>query len=379
MQKYDIIFLGKSSFTEDLHNHFQSHVNAILIDNSCIPLDFSVDFFPEITFIPTDKEVDREFGYIISTNFRFELNSNNAVTKIFLDKCFKDIDGLYEKLNLEASFQINYLNELILENFSKSPYSFLIKNFFRDTKNILRIIKRLDFNSRELKKFIEALAFFFAPGETNNNFYNRYIIFSLLTKKIYRITLQEQKIKQVIENDSLKEIKRTERGMHLIFKNTEIEGKFLISTIPIHILDLGNIKHPFTNKFSEIFYNIIFKDVVIPNYLPEYMLYHDNQDYWFIIKRENRLSLYKKNPLEKSPGKEEINKILTNLFPHLDKLPEYVIKPHIFVSHNWKDKMKLNMNKNFFFTKNIEYPYYGSDGEFIYRNIIKETLWKRLL
>ncbi|MCX7642033.1 MAG: hypothetical protein N2Z20_05300, partial [Elusimicrobiales bacterium] len=226
---------------------------------------------------------------------------------------------------------------------------------------------------------IEALAFFFAPGETNNNFYNRYIIFSLLTKKIYRITLQEQKIKQVIENDSLKEIKRTERGMHLIFKNTEIEGKFLISTIPIHILNLGNIKHPFTNKFSEIFYNITFKDIILPNYLPEYLLYIENQDYCYITHRENILNLYQKKPLGKYPEEEEIKKLMKNIFPHLDNLPEYTIKPHIFVSHNFKDKIKFNMDKNIFFTKNIEYPYYGGDGEILFRNTIKETLWKRLL
>lgn len=380
MQKYDIIFLGKSSFTEDLLNHFQSHVNTIIIDNDSIPVNFSLDFFPKVTFIPSDKEVDSSYGYIVSNSYRFELNPNINISKIFFTECFRNIDGLSEKLILESSLQITFLNQIIMDNFEKSPYKWIFKNFFKYPKDISRIVKKIEIKDVEFNQFVDALCIFFAPGEYNNQFYRKYLLFSLLSKKPYKILPNELKTKQIVEKEKLREIRNSEKGFELIFDNIKLEGKFLVSTIPPHILNLGNVKHPFDNQLQEIFYNVSFDDnVILPSYLPEELVYFDNKDFWFITIKNNKLNLYKKSSLNKRPGKDEIFHILSIIFPHIDPLPEYIVKPHIFIDNQPKNKKKLNLNKNFFFTKNFEFPYYGSDGEILYRNIIKENIWKKLL
>jgi hypothetical protein len=381
MQKYDIIFLGKSSFTEDLHSHFHSHVNTIIIDNNCIPIDFSADFLPEITFIPSNKELEDAFGYIIFDNCRFELNPNINITKIFLKEIFKDIEDLNEKLIFEASSQINYLNELILDNFSKHPLNYFFRKLFKDTKSIFKIFKKIDIAETKFIKFVDTLCTFFAPGESNNWLYSKYLLYSLLSKKIYKFHPNEQPLKQIIEKESLKEIKLANNSYELIFDKQKFYGKILISTIPPHILNLANIKHPFINyKADEIFYNVSFCDnITIPTYLPEHMVLNDDKNLWLIKIKENKLNLYKKHQLNKEVEHKEIFCIVNKILPHIDKLPEYRIKPHIYIQNQRKEKKKLSLDKNYFFTKNIEYPYYGSDGEFIYRSIIKEALWKKLL
>lgn len=380
MQKYDIIFLGKSSFTEDLHNHFQSHVNTIIIDNTCIPVNFSSAFFPGINFIPSEKEVDYPFGYIASNNYRFELNPDVNVSKIFFSECFENLEELGEILLYEASFQINYLHQLIHDNFTQSPYKFLFKTIFKDYKNIIRVFKKLNIKDDNFIKFIEALTAFFSPGEYNNYFYSKYLLFSLISKKPYKMPSFELKTKQIITNEILKEIRYSEKGFELIFENIKLEGKFLISTIPPHIFDLSGIKHLFNHHVKEIFYNISFKnEIPLPTYLPEEIIYFNDRNFWFITIKNNELNLYKKDLINKIPERDEIAKLFANIFPHIDPLPEYTINPHIFLGNQPKDKKKLNLNKNFFFTKNFEYPYYGSDGETLYRNIIKETIWKKLL
>ncbi len=380
MQKYDIIFLGKSSFTEDLFNHFYSHVNTVIIDNDCFPLKFSTHFFPEISFIPTLWELDYSYGYIVTNNYRFELNPDINIVKIFLNECFKQIDGLAEKLTFEASSYINFLSQLILYNFGKSNNSFIFKNFFKDPKTVWNVLKKLDFDDREFKKFINALSLFFAPGECNNQLYSKYLLFSLFTKKPYKTKLYEKKPKQTISKEKLKEIKKSNKGFELIFENIKIEGKFLISTIPPYILNLSKINNPFSQKTDEIFYNIDFHDsIALPSYLPEKLLYYDNETFIYLILENKKLNLFKKQLISEKLSKDFISKIVKFIFPHIDTLPDYEIKPHIFIAHKISKSNNLNLHKNYFFTKNIEYPFLGSDGEILYRNIIKETIWKKLL
>lgn len=380
MQKYDIIFLGKSSYTEDLFNHFQGHVNTIIIENSCIPLDFSTDFFPEISFIPNHKQVDDNFGYLISKNYRFELSPNTNVLKIFFDECFKHIERINEILAFEASLQINYLHDLIVNNFLVSPYIFFLKKIFKDSKKVLKIFKKLEIKNADFNKFINVLCNFFAPGEINTHIYCKYILFSLLSKKPYKFPFFEQKTKQYLSNGILREIRQSEKGFELVFDNIKIEGKFLISTIPPHILNLANVKHPFTHSFKEIFYNIsFFAEIDLPSFLPEYMIYYDENDSWYISIKDKKLNFYKKHVINKIPELDEITNILTTIFPHFDYIPEYTVKPHVFGVNQQKVNKKIKLNKNYYFTKNIEFPYYGSDGEVLFRNIIKETIWKKLL
>lgn len=380
MQRYDLIFLGKSSFTEDLYDHFHSHVNTVIIDNDCIPLKFSSCFFPEISFIPFNNEVDYPYGYIVTNSYRFELNPDINILKIFFSECFRHIDGLGEKLAFEASLYANFLNQLILDNFTKSTFSFIIKNFFKEPKTIWKILKKLDISDKEFNEFINALSIFFAPGECNNQFYSKYLLFSLLTKKLYKAKAHEKKSKQIISKEKLKEIKKNDKGFELTFENLKIEGKFLISTIPPHVLNLSKINNPFSQKADEIFYNIEFSESIAwPSYLPENLIYYDTRDFVYFVLENNKVNLFKKCPINAIPDKEEICKLIKLIFPHIDTLPDYEIKPHIFTAHKIRDTKKLNLNKNYFFTKNIEYPYYGSDGEILYRNIIKETIWKKLL
>lgn len=385
MQKYDIIFLGRSSFTEDLHYYFLNHLKTILIENNSIPIDFSSEFFPKFTFLPQEKSKEESLGYVITDSFRFELNSNSIITKIFLEEIFENISQLFDKILFDASIQLNYLNDIIIENFDKTPKQFLFKNLkliLKDFKNIRETFSKYTSIDNKFVNFLSNIGNAFAPAEKNSYLYEKYIIFSLLNKKTFTINCPQ--FTKRSENDTkIKEIRFENNLWKIFFEDDDqlLEAKFLVSTIPPHILSLSNVVHPFKVDYDKIFYEYSFYEPLkIPTDFPEYVVYEKGKDIWYFVKKDCELLIFKKGILPNPDNDKKIfSEIIYDLLPHLETIPEYKCVPHIFVAYDRKPKKRLNLDKNIFFTKNLEYPFYGSDGEVLYRNKLKETIWKKLL
>jgi hypothetical protein len=381
MQKYDLIFFGKSSFTEDLYTYFSKHVKTILLDNDSINYPFSTTFFTPFCFIPQNTETENFLGYIADNSMRFEINTTPSITQIFIDEIFQN-NMLFNDLLIKASQQINLLNEIIIESNGKFSLSLLLRNLktSNDIKIFFETIKKQVYN-KSFDEFLSLFEKFFAPGEVNTYLYRKYLFFSLLTKKTYEINNIKTILNTNKSNSSLlTEIKATEEGWILNFTDKSIEGKFLISTITPHILNFAHIKHPFKVDYDKIFYEVKFTELLeIPSSFPTLLLYKDTITHYYFFKANKNLSVFIEANLENKPNKDSLEKSLKNIFPHLEVLPNYELIPHIFIANKNVRKRKLILNKNYFFTKNYEFPFLGTDGEVLYRNILKEFLWKKLL
>jgi len=382
MQKYDLIFLGKSSFTEDLYNYFSKHIKTILIDNDCINYPFSTTFFTPFCFIPQNTETENLLGYIADDSIRFEINTSSTITQIFIDEIFQN-NMLYNELMIKASQQINLLNEIIIEHYGRVPFSLFFKNLktsINDIKTFLETIKKQVFD-RSFEEFLSLFEKFFAPGEVNSLLFRKYLFFSLLTKKTYEINnIKINSNTSKSGGSLLTEIKASNNGWILNFTDKSIEGKFLISTITPHILNFAHIKHPFKVDYSNIFYEAKFTEPLeIPSSFPTLLVYKDNMAYTYFFKSQKNLSVFIERGLENPSNKAIFEKSLKNILPHLEDLPDYELIPHIFIANKKTKKGKLILNKNYFFTKNYELPFLGTDGEVLYRNSLKEFLWKKLL
>jgi hypothetical protein len=381
MQKYDLIFFGKSSFTEDLYTYFSKHVKTILLDNDSINYPFSTTFFTPFCFIPQNTETENFLGYIADNSMRFEINTTPSITQIFIDEIFQN-NMLFNDLLIKASQQINLLNEIIIESNGKFSLSLLLRNLktSNDIKIFFETIIKQVYN-KSFDEFLSLFEKFFAPGEVNTYLYRKYLFFSLLTKKTYEINNIKTILNTNKSNSSLlTEIKATEEGWILNFTDKSIEGKFLISTITPHILNFAHIKHPFKVDYDKIFYEVKFTELLeIPSSFPTLLLYKDTITHYYFFKANKNLSVFIEANLENKPNKDSLEKSLKNIFPHLEVLPNYELIPHIFIANKNVRKRKLILNKNYFFTKNYEFPFLGTDGEVLYRNTLKEFLWKKLL
>jgi len=381
MQKYDLIFFGKSSFTEDLYTYFSKHVKTILLDNDSINYPFSTTFFTPFCFIPQNTETENFLGYIADNSMRFEINTTPSITQIFIDEIFQN-NMLFNDLLIKASQQINLLNEIIIESNGKFSLSLLLRNLktSNDIKIFFETIKKQVYN-KSFDEFLSLFEKFFAPGEVNTYLYRKYLFFSLLTKKTYEINNIKTILNTNKSNSSLlTEIKATEEGWILNFTDKSIEGKFLISTITPHILNFAHIKHPFKLDYDKIFYEVKFTELLeIPSSFPTLLLYKDTVTHYYFFKANKNLSVFIEANLENKLNKDSLEKSLKNIFPHLEVLPNYELIPHIFIANKNVRKRKLILNKNYFFTKNYEFPFLGTDGEVLYRNTLKEFLWKKLL
>ncbi len=382
MQEYDLIFLGKSSFTEDLHNHFSNHIKTILIDNDCISCLFSTTYFTPFCFIPQNSETENLLGYIVDDSIRFEVNTESSVTQIFIDEIFQN-HTLYNDILIKASQQINLLNEIVIEHYGKVSLSLFFKNLktsANDIKRFFETIKKQVYN-KSLDEFLTIFEKFFAPGEFNSFLYRKYLFFSLLTKKTYEINNIKTNLNINKNNVSLlTEIKSSDKGWILNFTDKSIKGKFLISTITPHILNFAHIKHPFKINYNNIFYEVKFiEPLEIPSSFPTLLVYKENNAYTYFFKIHNDLSIFIERGLGNPKNNGSFEKSLMNVLPHLEHLPKYELIPHIFIANKNVKKGKIILNKNYFFTKNYEFPFLGTDGEVLYRNALKEFLWKKLL
>lgn len=381
MHNYDIIFLGDSEFTRDLYNHFSGKCNVAFISNACFKKEFSTIYFPKITFLPYGKENDELFGQVCWNDFRFDLFPSRQITQLFLEEIFHDGSSFFSKIINESTKEMDYLNQLVLDNFSNSLLSFLkknIKNIFKDGKSFFSIFKELPIDKNK-KDFIEGLSCFFAPGEKNYFFYKKYLLYSLLCKIPFQIDSKEIPV-TLYETSFLKEIKKTS-SWQLIFEDKTMETKVIVSTIPPHILSYCQVTHPFKEEDLNIFFHIQFlEDIQKPTGMADELVFVQNDTYWYFLYQENKLSILTNSNIKEIPKKEKVTSILKKFLPYLDNVCDFKVLPHIFKVHEHIFKAnRFNKFKNFFFLKNTDFPMYGSDGEMLYRNRLKEILWKKLL
>lgn len=383
MPDFDLILLGESSFTLDLKAEFEGKVNLLFLDNTVFKKCFSADYFPSSTFIPQSKEHSHTFGQLVSETFRFDLTTKKEVTQLLWTEELKESSEVLDLLEDRAAEELNIANFFLIEKFGESflsaminEFGFLIKNF-KTLKNLYLLPLP---ESKTLKTFFFALRQFFSPGEQNPNVYNKYLLYSLLTKKAY-----------LLEDDTEKKVPRGDRGFltgitkgdnwELRFEAGKVTGKTVVSAIPPHLFSHFEITHPFKTDYDEAYYLLISEESVEPPCGMEGEVFFINDNIFCFINNDRKgiFKIFLPHNINKLPDPEIVRPVFNCLFPHIKSLPAFRVEPHIYPNYKNPVKKHLDMAKNIYFLKNFEYPYLGIDGELLYRKRLKEFLWKRLL
>lgn len=384
MSHYDLILLGESSFTLDIKKEFDGKVKLLLLPNNIFSKEFSTALFPNTTFIPQRKEDEGVFGQLISDSFRFDLTTNREITKLLWTEEVKEVSETLDLIENNAAFELNIANLLFIEHYGEPFMSVLIKDFRLLLKNI-KPLKLLFLHSfpnvkRDFINFLSAMRCFFSPGEQNTKLYNKYLLYSLLSKKVYSV---EDDFETPTQKDDYGLLKGLTYGTNweLRFENQKVTGKILVSALPPHLFTLSDITHPFKTDYDEAFYLFTPKEPIDPPCGMGKELVYINDNFYCFIKNDHDIGLQFYLPYKLGePVKPDLPKpVIDALFPHVKTLPSFNVKPHLYPNYTKSSKKTLTDQKNLFFLKNFEYPYLGIDGELIYRKRLKEILWKKLL
>lgn len=384
MPDFDLILLGETGFTIDLKREFEGKVKLLFINNTAFKEEFSTELFPEVTFIPQAKQIEGLFGQVTSETFRVDLSPKRDVFNLMWTEELKETQEMLDSLEKSAAFELNIANYLMLENFTESLFTTLTKDIKFTVKN-LNQIKKFYFQSLgrgkgEFKNFLTTLKLFFAPGESNKSSFAKYIFYSLIAKQPYKI--EEEFSANNSKNDlGLLEAITHGENWELRFEKQKVTAKILVSGVPPHIFNLCDISHPFESGYDRAFFCLTPVLPIEPSSMMADELVYANKDmFCFIKKYKNKgLRFFVPAKISEKLDGNVLKDVFDSLFPHINKLPQFNVLPHICPVYDILKGRKFTEGKTVYFLKNFDYPFLGIDGEMLYRKKLKEILWKKLL
>lgn len=386
MADFDLILLGEAPLTYELKNEFDGKVKLFFIGNKSISNNFSSDIFPSVSFVPTNKEVDGIYGQVTTPELRFDLTSEREVLNLLWQEELRESDLHFNSTVYSCATESNIANMLLLEHYGDSFFSILTYNFEFAIKNAKLLtnffMSKLNQGKCYFKKFLETLNFFFAPGEINYRIFDKYLIYSLLSKKPHKIFEKTNDSQSYIDNNDFGKLKAITYGSdwEIRFEKQKVTGKVLVSAVPPHIFSLMDISNPFSLNYNTIFYKFIPEEKISSSpAMAEQLVFIDGTNRCFINNTKENIEFFVPASLNNTPDVVHIKPALKNLFPHITHLPKFKILPHVYPFYSKQPQKHITTGKNLYFSKNIEYPYLGIDGEILFRKRIKEILWKKLL
>lgn len=385
MVDYNLVLIGESDFTAFFAESFKNELKILLIESSIFNNSFSNFLFPHKSFLPGEIEISNAYGQVCSDDFRMDLIANPDLLNLFFDKDLKCSKNFLNDYLIKSAKYLNLLNEIIVENypeglwglFKKRPVYFL-ENYFVLT----RFFRKISYPTEEFVKFTKLLISFFSPGEVNGAYYNFYLLFSLLNKPVYKIkeNLSTMKSIKSLRDDELKEISYEDKKWKLIFAKQTITSEFIVSSLTPHLFILNSIKTPFRRDYNEIFYEFFIDDVELPEPMLDEIVYLDRNGREYFARKENqRIFIYTNYLIQEKPTIELIKPFVEQFIPYIKLNKNVTIKPTNVPFYRKTMRRKLRDKRNFYFIRQYDFPFYGVDGEILYRNKLKEIIWKKLL
>lgn len=386
MADFDLILLGEAPLTYELKNDFDGKVKLLFIGNKSISGNFSSDIFPSVSFVPTNKEVDGIYGQVTTPELRFDLTSVREILNLLWQEELRESEVHFNSIVYRCATESNIANMFLLEHYGDSFWSILTDNFKFAIKNAKLLtnffLSKLNPGEYHFKSFLETLNFFFAPGEINYKIFDKYLIYSLLSKKPHKVFEKINESQFHKTNNDFGKLKAITYGSNweIRFENQKVTGKVLVSAVPPHIFSLMDISNPFSLNYNSIFYKFIPEEKIFPSpAMADQLVFTDRTYRCFINNSKENIEFFVPASLNHTPDVEHIKPALKNLFPHITHLPKFKILPHVYPFYSKQPKKHITTGKNLYFFKNIEYPYLGIDGEILFRKRVKEILWKKLL
>lgn len=386
MADFNLAIIGEADFTRYFADAINKELKLLLVKNSNFNIDFSTNSFPQKTFLPEGTPISNPYGQICSKSFRIDLLHNVDLLTLFFEKelnCNKD---LLDELLVHSAKYMDILNTLIIENYGKGLLGFFKKRplyFIKNYKTFLNLSRGNSITESELKGFLEGLLLFFSPGEINPQYYRKYLLFSLLNKDIYRVNSDNTCLDslETIDNDKLEEISYESSQWRLRFKNKTVTAHMVISAFPPHIFSLSSIKTPFRIDYDYIFYEFFIENIKTPIPMLDELIFIGEDGTPFLAEnRKDAISIYVPYSVNNRPSIDLIKPFVVEFIPYLDlKEAEIKIKYGILPYYHKEKRRKLREKRTFFFPKSYDYPYFGSDGEILYRGRLRDIIWKRFL
>jgi len=387
MADFDLILLGNTGFTRELRHEFDGKVKLLFVDNDTFNGNFSSDIFPEITFIPQTRQKEGLFGQVTSDNFRFDLSTEKDIFNLMWTEELREAPELLDNFEKAAAYELNAMNFLLIENYGDNFFSLLTKEFNFIIKNFKQFVSfyfhTFPDGKGEFKSFLAALKLFFAPGECNKSYFDKYLLYSIVSKRLYKIEDEVVSPNQNNQKNSFGLLKAITQGENweLRFEKQKITGRTLVSGLPPHLLTMLDVSHPFHTFYSKAFFCLTPDEFVEPpSAMAEELVYLDEDSFCFIKNsKKEGLRFFVPAAISEKIDDDRLTGVFKTLFPHVKSLPSFTISPHIYPFYDVYHKNKVIEGKNLYFLKNFEYPFLGIDGEMLYRKRLKEILWKKLL
>lgn len=385
MTSYDLVLIGESDFTGFFADIFKKELKVLAIANSNFKRDFSIRQFPSKSYIPTGVETSSVYGQVCSEYFRIDLLHNLNLTSLFFQKDLKIESALLDDLKVKSAEYFEILNNIIVENFPKGMLGLLKRPmyFLKNYSSIKRLIKSFPCPTEEFKIFMRGLTSFFAPGEANYNYYNFYLLYSLLNKNSYKMYSSRGSFKDldIIESDRILELNYEKSNWKVIFeKKGSVTADFMISAFTPHIFHNDGIKNPFRVDYNQIFYEFLLEGIELPETMNEELVYIDKsgRDY-FAIKGKSSLWVYTFYRANELPSVDLIEPFIEEFIPYVSLEKIVSIKPTTIPYYEKERLKRFREKRTFYFPKSYDFPYYGTDGEVLYRNKLRDIIWKRFL
>ncbi len=386
MTDFNILLIGESDFTCHFINRFQGELKLCLVSNSCFNLNISVETIPNLTFLPEGTKAALPYGQICSKDFRIDLLNNKDILCLFFEKELACHKAFFDNLILDSANQLHLLDMLIIDYYSKGFLGFLKDKpffFLKNYKTFINLSKNIAPPSKSFEDFFNGLVFLFSPGELNSNFYKRYILYRLLNKDAYKINVEHTKNYknlEIVENQMLKQIQYEKSHWKLKFENREISSDIIISAFPPHIYRLNNVKTPFRIDYQNMFYEFQIQNIKAPAPMAEELVFVSNHCNYYARKKKDSISIFIPAPLEQIPDINQIKPFIDEFIPYFHlKSHEIEIKYTCLPFHEKGRFRRFRRNRSCWFPKSYDYPYFGADGEILYRNLLSELIWKRFL
>ncbi|MCX7990795.1 MAG: hypothetical protein N2999_01980 [Proteobacteria bacterium] len=385
MAQYNLVLIGESDFTGFFAETFKNHLSLFVVKNSNFKKGFSAQCFPSKSFIPDGTETASAYGQVCSDFFRIDLIHNLNLLTLFFDRDLRCNKDLLDSFVIKSAEYFEVLNNIIIENYPKGLTGLFFKRplyFLKNYKLLANLIKNNPCPTEEFKIFMSGLSSFFAPGEKNYNYYKFYLLFSLLNKEVYKITDKTDSLKNIdsMDNDTLSEISYEKTRWKVVFHKDVIYADFIVSAVTPHIFSFNAVKTPFRTDYDHIFYEFFIDEIELPEPMLEELVFVDKKGREYLaVKRNNTLTIYSPGNIDVVPQVNLIEPFVEQFVPYLDLDKNILVRPTVTPYHKKEKFRRFRDKRSFYFPKSYDFPYYGVDGEILYRNKLRDIIWKKFL
>ncbi len=386
MTDFKVLLIGESDFTNHFINRFQGELKLCLVKNSCFNIDISEEFIPRLAFLPEGEKTTIPYAQICSDNFRVDLLHNTDIINLFFEKELKCRKPFFDNLIIDSATNLHLLNSLIFEYYTKGLIGFIKDKplfFLKNYKTFINLSKNISPPSSEFDRFLKGLLLLFSPGEVNSGFYKKYLLYSIINKAPYRIKSEkpvDYKNIEVIENKKLLELVYYKSYWKLRFEDTELLADMIISAFPPHIYSFSHVSTPFRIDYENTFYEFLIRDIKTPVPMADELVFNTERGIFYALKKENALSIFAPAKVNEKPESDFIKPFIDEFIPYFSlRKSDINVKYTGLVYHNRGRFRIFRKNRTCRFPKCYDFPYYGADGEILYRNTLSELIWKKFL